>query len=86
MYIAADNEPAAIRVESAITNACSLLMRSPSIGSKRSEITSLPVRFWVVTRYPNYVIVYRPDTDPLEIVTILHAKRNLNRLVADRAS
>jgi plasmid stabilization system protein ParE len=37
------------------------------------------VRFWTVPKYSNYVIVYRPDTVPLQVVAVLHAKRDLKR-------
>jgi plasmid stabilization system protein ParE len=48
-YVAEDNVSAANRVESAIFSACNSLARHPLIGSKRTEITPLPVRFWAVT-------------------------------------
>jgi plasmid stabilization system protein ParE len=80
-YIAEDSEPAANRVESAILSACASLARRPMMGSKRIEMTALPVRFWTVTRYPNYIVVYRPETRPLQIVTILHGERNLKALL-----
>ncbi len=32
-----------------------------------------PLRFWTLTCYPNYAIVYRPETDPFHIV---HSKSN----------
>ena len=83
-FIASDNEAAANRVEFGILEACNLLARNPLIGSKREEITSQPVRFWVVTRYPNYTVIYRPDTKPLEVISIVHAKRNIRRLVTER--
>ena len=38
-----------------------------------------PLRFWTLTRYPNYAIVYRPETAPLEIVAVTHGKRNRPR-------
>jgi plasmid stabilization system protein ParE len=41
------------------------LARHPRMGTKRQDITMLPVRFWTITKFPNYVIVYRPDTRPL---------------------
>jgi plasmid stabilization system protein ParE len=56
------------------------------LGSKRSEITSLPVRFWVVTRYPNFIVVYRPDLSPIQIVAVLHGKREIKRLLKERGS
>jgi plasmid stabilization system protein ParE len=82
-YIAEDNLSAANRVESAILSACNRLARNPMIGSKRSEITPLPVRFWTVTRFPNYIVVYRPDTRPLQIVAILRGMRNIKALLED---
>jgi plasmid stabilization system protein ParE len=57
-YIAADNIGAANRVESAIFEACERVARYPLLGSKRADITPLPVRFWVVTRYPNFIVVF----------------------------
>jgi hypothetical protein len=34
--------------------------------------------------YPNYTVVYRPDTAPLQIVTVLHGKRNIRRILKQR--
>jgi plasmid stabilization system protein ParE len=82
-YIAEDNVDAANRVESAILSACNSLARHPLIGSKRTEITPLPVRFWTVTRFPNYIIVYRPHTMPLQVVAVLHGKRNLKAILEE---
>src|ERR1019366_8253219 len=42
------------------------LAKHPRTGTKRRDITPLPLRFWTVTRFPNYVIVYRPETVPLQ--------------------
>jgi plasmid stabilization system protein ParE len=84
-YIAQDSSEAADRVESAIFAECESIARNPLIGSKRSEITPLPVRFWVVTRFPSFVVVYRPDSDPIQVVAILHAKRDLPRIIGHRS-
>jgi plasmid stabilization system protein ParE len=81
-YIAADSVKAANRVESAILAACASLARHPPLGSKRIEITLLPVRFWTVTKFPNFIVVYRPDTEPLRIVTVLHGKRDIKTALA----
>ncbi len=78
-FIAADSVDAANRVESAIFEACESVARYPLLGSKRAEITPLPVRFWVVTRYPNFIVVYRPETKPLQIIAVLHGKRDIKR-------
>ena len=76
-YIAKDKESAAIRVESAILEACELLSVNPQIGTERPHTTDRPVRFWPVSRYPNYLVIYLPETKPLQIVAILHGRRNI---------
>jgi len=82
-YIARDSVCAADRVEEAIFDACLRLSRFPEIGTRRREITALPVRFWTLTRYPNYVVVYRPGSRPLEIVTVLYGRRDLRRAMEE---
>ena len=82
-YIAEGSLEAANRVESAILSACNSLAGNPLLGSKRIEITPLPVRFWVVTLFPNFTVVYRPDTKPLQVVAVLHGKRDLKALLKE---
>ncbi|HEV2324663.1 MAG TPA: type II toxin-antitoxin system RelE/ParE family toxin [Terracidiphilus sp.] len=82
-YIAQDSPKAVDRVETAIFEAFASLARHPLLGSKRAEITPLPVRFWVVSRYPNYIVVYRPLTKPLRVLAVLHGKRNVKELLKD---
>jgi plasmid stabilization system protein ParE len=48
------------------------------------DVTPLPVRFWTLPRYSNYVIVYRPETKPLQVIAILHGKQNLEEILKDR--
>jgi plasmid stabilization system protein ParE len=82
-HIAKDSIDAANRVESAILKACHSLARHPQLGSKRAEVTHLPVRFWVVSRYPNFIVVYLPETRPLQVITVLHGKRDAKGLFSD---
>jgi hypothetical protein len=56
------------------------------MGTKRQDVTPLPVRFWTVTRFTNYVIVYRPETVPLQVIAILHGKRDLEEVLQNRPS
>lgn len=79
--IAEDNRDAAERVELEIFTTCQRLAKHPRMGTKRLDITILPVRFWTVTKFPNYVIVYRPETVPLQVVAILHGKRDLKQVL-----
>ena len=83
-FIAADSEEAADRVETEIFRTCHLLAKSPLIGHRRPDITGLPVRFWTLPRYPSYVIVYRPEVRPIQIVAILHGRQDLKRRMSDR--
>lgn len=80
-FIAQDNPTAADRVEDAIFRACDFLAESPLMGRTRKELTPLPVRFWVVQPYPNYLIVYDPEKKPLQIIRILHNARDLPSLL-----
>ena len=61
-YIAEHNEDAASRVEQAIYDACGFLADGSLRGHSRPDLTTRPMRFWTLTRYPNYTVVYRPDT------------------------
>jgi len=83
-YIADDSEDAANRVERAIYDACAFLAESPMRGHSRSDLTSRSLRFWTLTRYPNYAIVYRPETSPIQVVAVLHGKRNIRRVLRQR--
>ena len=76
-FIARDNLDAADRVEAAVFRACDLLAHSPLAGSMRTDLTALPLRFWIVRPYSNYLIVYDPGSRPLQIIRILHAPRDL---------
>jgi plasmid stabilization system protein ParE len=82
--IAEHSQDAAGRVEMEILASCRLLARFPRMGTKRRDITMMPVRFWTVTKFPNYVIVYRPEPIPLQVVAILHGKRDLKEVLQER--
>ena len=83
-YIAENNERAADRVEEAIYDACAFLVEDPRCGHIRRDFTKRPLRFWTLTRYPNYTIVYQPETAPLQIVAVLHGRRNIGRILKSR--
>jgi plasmid stabilization system protein ParE len=83
-YIADDSEEAANRVEQAIYDACAFVAEAPMRGHSRSDLASRSLRFWTLTRYPNYTVVYRPETSPLQVVAVLHGKRNIRRILKQR--
>jgi len=83
-FIAKQNREAADRVEMEIISTCRRLAGHPLIGHYRRDITPLPVRFWTLPKYPNYVIVYRPETKPLQVIALLHGKRDMEEILKDR--
>ena len=83
-FIGQYNREAADRVETAIIVTCRRLAEYPLIGHHRRDVTSLPVPFWTLPRRPNYVIVYRPEAKPLQVIAILHWKQNMEEILKDR--
>ncbi len=83
-YIADHNQDAADRVEKAIFDACAFLAEAPMRGHSRPDLTARPLRFWTLSRYPNYVIVYRPEKAPLQVIAVMHGKRNIQRILKQR--
>jgi len=82
-YLATEvNVEMADKVEAHLFDAFALLSRNPGIGHKRQDLTSIPVLFYRAFPY-QYMIIYRPKT-PLEIVALLHAKRNVKKLLKKR--
>jgi len=82
-YIARDSTDAANRVEEAIYHACRLLARSPRAGQERPDLTRRGLRFWTVSPFKKYVVIYDPDALPLRILRILHSARNIRVLLKD---
>ncbi len=83
-FIAQDNRDAAQRVAVEVVATCWRLAKHPRMGTKRRDVTPLPVRFWTVTKFPNYVIVYRPEAVPMQVVAVLHAMRDLKEVLKRR--
>lgn len=83
-FIAEHSRDAADRVELEIVATCRRLAKHPLMGTKRQDIASLPLRFWTVTKFRSYVIVYLPETVPLQVIAVLHGKRDLKEVLAGR--
>ena len=78
-YIARDSIEAAARVRQEIRDNCRLLAQHPYIGHERDDLTTREgVRFWPVY---GYLIIYRPAPRPLEILRVLHGKRDVKSVV-----
>jgi toxin ParE1/3/4 len=66
------------RVMKEIRSALYFLGSQPEIGHVREDLTSRQVRFWPLY---SYLIVYDPDTKPVEIVRVLHGMRDLEGIL-----
>lgn len=48
----------------------------PFIGHTRNDVKNPDYRFWVVY---SYLIVYRPNSKPLQVVRIVHGAQDLKK-------
>src|SRR4030088_2845316 len=69
------------RVETAIRNKIVFLAGTPGAGHWRKNLTDEAVKLFPVY---SYLIVYRPDTKPLQVVSILHGRRDVERILKGR--
>src|SRR5580704_3069914 len=69
------------QVETVIRDRIAFLARSPGAGHSRKDLTEEQVKFFSVY---SYVIVYRPETKPLQVVCILHGRRDLEKILPGR--
>ena len=76
--IAADNIDAAVKVALALEDAFVLLASRPGIGHSRDDLKERPLKFWSVY---SYLVVYDPASDPLTIVAVLHAARDVAHIL-----
>ena len=69
------------RVESEIRERILFLSQNPGAGHWRKDLTDLALRFFPIY---SYLIAYRPETKPLQIVAILHGRREIDRVLTKR--
>ncbi len=69
------------RVESAIREKICFLVETPGAGHSRKDLTDEQARFFPVY---SYLIVFRPETKPLQIVSILHGRRDVAQILKGR--
>jgi plasmid stabilization system protein ParE len=77
-YIARDSPQNAMKVFDRIHLAARNIAEMPGMGHRREDVTDKPVLFWAVY---SYLLVYRPDKRPLEILRIVHGARDLPRVL-----
>jgi toxin ParE1/3/4 len=59
-----------------------VLTRTPGAGHKREDLAEdRPILFWPMR---DYLILYRPGTVPLEIITIARGSRDIPGIIGNR--
>ncbi len=61
-----------------IRSALVLLGSEPGIGHVRQDLTDRPLKFWLVY---SYLIVYDPETKPIQIIRVLHGRQHVENLL-----
>ena len=69
------------RVLRAVYDACEQVALNPQLGHLRQDLTDRELRFWSVY---NYLLVYKPGTEPLEVVAVLHGARDVSGILEGR--
>ena len=79
-FLEGDNPSAILKVVDALDEAMQLLAGNPMIGHMRRDLAGDDVRFWSVFKY---LIVYHPETKPLQVVRVVHGRRDLKALLTE---
>jgi len=69
------------RIEAVIRDRIVFLAGNPNAGHWRKDLTSEAVRFFPVY---SYLIVYRPATTPLQVVAVIHGRRDVEKILRQR--
>jgi antitoxin ParD1/3/4/toxin ParE1/3/4 len=77
-YIAEDSVKAANRVLAVVERTIRRLAKNPGIGHLREELADRRHRFFPIY---SYLIVYRFEAKPLEVIRVLHAARDVQRIL-----
>lgn len=74
-----------MRFLEAVDLAFEQLLRMPEIGASRAWLNPrLPaLRMWPIPDFPNHLIWYQPTAEGIEVVRVLHAARDVERVLAD---
>ncbi len=76
---AEDVELLVSKLEDAMTRIASM----PSMGHRRPDLCNDSLRVWPVW---SYLIVYDPETIPLNVIRVLHGRRNVKSIFENEES
>jgi len=80
-YIASDNPDAAARVRQVILDVADFLSQHPGLGRQIQNAADRhqEVRWFVVPKFRNYLIFYKPFRDTILVIRVLHAAQDWTR-------
>jgi antitoxin ParD1/3/4/toxin ParE1/3/4 len=67
------------RVRRRLQTAMKKLAEMPGMGHRRDDLATESLRIWPVY---SYLIIYRPETNPLQVIRVLHGARDVETLSA----
>ncbi len=73
-YISADDPAAARRVLQDLRDAMHRLAEHPGLGHLREDLADEALRVWTVR---SYLVIYRTDTQPLQVARVLSGYRDI---------
>ena len=76
-WIAGDDQSAAARMLEELRSAMRRLAQHPGLGHARDDLADETLKAWPVH---SYLVIYRPDTAPLQIVRVLSGYRDIAAL------
>lgn len=81
-YIAQENETAAQRFLAACDETFRFLANNKNVGATRTfrDSSLKDVRMWRVKGFEKYLVFYRPLSDGIKILHVVHSARNYNLL------
>jgi toxin ParE1/3/4 len=81
-YMVRSSVPAARRFLAAVEEAFERLAAMPEMGSpcEFRNPTAADLRFWIMRPFPKHLIIYRPLTDGIEVVRIVHGAQHWQAL------
>lgn len=71
---------AALHVHERLYEGFSKVGAQPGIGHVRDDLADESLRVWAVF---SYLIIYRPETKPVQIIRVIHGARDVPRAVQE---
>ena len=81
-YLEAAGDRIARRILVEFVQAFRLLAQSPGAGHKQEDLAEdRPILFWPMK---DYLILYKPSTNPLQIITIVRGSQDIPEIIGRR--